>query len=268
MENSHPTPPDIDTTIPSPARMYDYYLGGKDNFSADREAAETALSVIPYGRQIALANRRFLVRAVKYLSRNGIWQFIDLGTGIPTSPNVHEAARSINPSARVVYVDNDPIVNAHNNAILANRNQGIVAINGDIRYPLNIITSPTLNSIVEFGRPVGILFVAVLHFITDDEDPYQAIAVLKERVPSGSYLVISHITSDGTAPEAMSAVQAAYRQASAPAVFRSTQEIEKLFRGFELIKPGLVDVNEWRGNNRKPVGPTELRFLGGVGRKP
>jgi len=139
--------PDIDVTTPSPARMYDYYLGGKDNFPADREAAEKALSVVQQGRAVAWANRRFLVRAVRYLARNGIRQFIDLGTGIPTSPNVHEVARSITPDARVVYVDNDPVVTLHNRALLANNNTGIAALHGDIRYPLDIATNDALRNL-------------------------------------------------------------------------------------------------------------------------
>jgi hypothetical protein len=267
MTDERAVPPDIDVTVPSPARMYDYYLGGKDNFAADRVAAEKVLSVVPCGRQIALANRRFLVRAVRHLARNGIGQFVDIGTGIPTSPNVHETARLANPAARVVYVDNDPVVIAHSKALLANGDLGIAAIHGDIRYPLDIITNATLNGIIDFRSPVAVLFVAVLHFVADEEDPYRAVAVFKERMPVGSYLVVSHITSEGTKPEVVATIEEAYREASAPAIFRSREEIGRLFTGFELVKPGLVQVSDWRGNNRKPEIPPALRFLGGMGRK-
>jgi hypothetical protein len=247
--------------------MYDYYLGGKDNFAADRAAAEKALSVVPDGRKVAWANRRFLVRAVRYLARNGIEQFIDLGTGIPTSPNVHETARDFVPHARVAYVDNDPIVTVHNRALLELAGDGIIAVRGDIRYPLNIITNHAVREVIDFRQPVGILFVAVLHFVRDSEDPYRAVAAFRDRVSAGSYMALSHITSDGTVPHVISTIQEAYQQASAPAVFRSRIDIERFLTGFEVVKPGIVEVSEWRPNNRKQANPPALRFLGGVGRK-
>jgi S-adenosyl methyltransferase len=260
--------PDVDVTIPSPARMYDYYLGGKDNYPADRLAAGKALTAVPCGRQVAWANRKFLVRAVKCIARRGIDQFIDLGTGIPTSPNVHEVARSVNPGATVAYVDNDPIVVVHDGALLAGSGEYITAVRGDVRYPLNIITNHTVRQVIDFSRPVGILFVAVLHFITDEENPYDSVAAFRDRMRPGSHIVISHITSDGSAPNTIRSIQEAYRTATAPAVFRTREQIEKLFSGFELLKPGLVEVSGWRGNNRKPAVLPALRFLGGVGRKP
>src|SRR5216683_733661 len=265
--NSHSLPPDIDVTIPSPARIYDYYLGGMTNYPADRAAAERALAVVPHGRQIARANRKFLVRAVKYLARNGVQQFIDLGTGIPTSPNVHEAARAIAPGARVVYIDNDPVVTLHNRALLPPGDAWIAAIYGDIRNPRNITTHPVVREVIDFSRPVGVLFVAVLHFVADSGDPYRSVAVFRDRIPPGSYLAISHITSDGTAPKVIRAIEDAYNQASAPAVFRSREEIRSFFAGFDLVRPGLVEVSDWRGNNRAPENLPALRFLGGVGRK-
>ncbi|HCU96034.1 MAG TPA: hypothetical protein DHU96_26250 [Actinobacteria bacterium] len=261
-------PSNIDVTVPSPARIYDYYLGGKENFAADRQVAEEALSVVPHGRRVALANRKFLVRAVKYMARNGVDQFIDLGTGIPTSPNVHEVARSAMPGARVVYVDNDPIVTVHSRALLAGAGSGVAAIRGDIRYPLNIIRNSALRQIIDFGRPVGILFVAVLHFIADSDNPYLAVTAFRDQVPPGSFLAVSHISRDGTAPDAISTIERVYARASAPAVFRGRDEISKFFAGFGLVKPGLVEVDQWRGNNRKPEDLPALRFLGGVGRKP
>ncbi len=257
----------VDPHIPSPARIYDYYLGGKDNFAADRDAAEKALAVVPHGRAIARANRRFLVRAVKYLTRAGIRQFIDLGTGIPTSPNVHEAARSIAPGTAIVYVDNDPIVAAHNSAYLAGLDSRVTAIRGDIRYPLNIITNHSLREVIDFGRPVAVLFVAVLHFITDAEEPYASVAAFRDRMPPGSYIAVSHITSDGTEPAVIATIQDVYSNATAPAVFRSRPQIEQFFTGFDLVEPGLAEGSEWRSRGRKPAKPPALRFLGGVGRK-
>jgi hypothetical protein len=164
------TAPRFDPSVPSPARIYDYYLGGKDNFPADREAAEQVLSVAPFGREVARANRQFLARAVMFMARSGIGQFVDLGTGLPTRPNVHEVARSVHPDARVLYVDNDPMVCAHARALLAT-SDGIAAIQGDIRAPQTILSDPVTHTLIDFTQPVGVLFVAVLHFLTDDNQP-------------------------------------------------------------------------------------------------
>jgi hypothetical protein len=267
-EEGRPVPVDIDPTVPSPARMYDYYLGGKDNYAADREAAEQALSAVPHGRQIALANRKFLARAVVLMADHGIRQFIDLGTGIPTSPNVHELARSVQPAARVLYVDNDPVVTAHNRALLA-KDGGIVAIDGDIRDPHGILASPERQQLIDLHQPVGILFVAVLHFVTDADDPYGVVETFKQAMAKGSFLALSHIVSDGTGPEVIAGVQEVYAKASAPAVFRTEAEIRRFFEGFDLERPGLVDVADWFPYNRVfSAKPPALRFLSGVGRKP
>ena len=255
--------PGFDPSVPSPARMYDYYLGGKDNFPADREAADQALSVVPSGREIARANRQFLVRAVTFMARSGIGQFIDLGTGLPTRPNVHEVARSIHPNARVLYVDNDPMVCSHARALLAT-NDGVAAIQGDIRMPQAILNDPITRTLIDFTQPVGVLFVAVLHFLTDDDQPWEQVAAFRWRMASRSMLAISHITSDGTPPEVQSTIQDVYAEASAPAVFRTRQEIESFFGGLDLVEPGLVEVGAWRSLRRSP--PTPLRLLGGVAR--
>jgi hypothetical protein len=258
----------LDVTIPSPARMYDYYLGGKDNFSADRQAAEKALSVVPQGQAIAWANRRFMVRAVEHLARNGISQFIDLGTGIPTSPSVHEAARAITPDARVVYLDNDPIVTTHNRALLANNNSGVIALHGDIRYPFDILASAALSEVIDFSQPVAVLFVAVLHFLTNGDDPCNSVYAFRDSICSGSCVVVSHITCDGTSSNVVATVRDAYASASAPAVFRTRDEIAQFFAGIDLLRPGLVEVGDWRSGRRKAETPSALRFLGGVGMKP
>jgi hypothetical protein len=254
-----------DVRVPSPARMYDYYLGGKDNSLADREAADKALSVVPSGRALARANRDFLVRAVRCLAAQGIDQFIDVGTGIPTSPNVHEVAWSVNPGARVVYVDNDPLVIAHDRALLVD-SADIAVVHGDIRQPREIMCDESVRGLIDFTRPVGVLLVAVLHFVTDEEYVHESVAVFRSSVPSGSYLVVSHITSDGSDPAAMRTIRDAYSDATAPAVFRAVDDIGKFFDGFELLQPGLADVAELR-SGRKPE-PAEIRFVGAVGRKP
>ncbi len=256
----------IDLTVPSPARMYDYYLGGKDHFPVDREAAEQALSLVPSGRELARANRDFLVRAVTYLAGQGIGQFIDVGTGLPTSPNVHEAARSVIPDASVVYVDNDPLVMAHARAMLTG-SPGVIAVRGDARHPFDFFADDAVRELVDFSRPVGMLFVAVLHFITEEDDPYRSVAWVRERLAPGSCLVVSHITSDGTDPTAMAAIKQAYKGASAPAVFRTAHGIRQFFGGFELTEPGLAEVGRWRSPAPEPA-PAAVRFLGAAGRKP
>jgi hypothetical protein len=243
--------------------MYDYYLGGKDNFPADREAADQALSVVPSGREIARANLQFLVRAVTFMARSGIGQFIDVGTGLPTMPNVHEVARSIHSNARVLYVDNDPMVCSHARALLAT-NDGVAAIQGDIRMPQTILNDPVTRTLIDFTQPVGVLFVAVLHFLTDDDQPWEQVAAFRCRMASRSMLAISHITSDGTPPEVQSTIQDVYADASAPAVFRASHDIESFFCGLDLVEPGLVEVGAWRSLRRSR--PTPLRLLGGVAR--
>jgi hypothetical protein len=259
----------IDTTKPSPARMYDYYLGGKNNFAADRAAADIALSAVPDGKKAARDNREFLVRAVRYLAGEGIDQFIDLGTGIPTSPNVHEVAQGTNPASVVAYVDNDPMAVAHGRALLADSGNGTIAVDGDIRHALSILTDSPVRDLIDFSRPVGVLFVAVLHFITDEEGPYDAVATFRDHVAPGSYIVVSHITSEGMKPEAVNAIREAYREASAPAVFRSSSGIGKFLDGLSLVEPGLVESRQWRpaGGQAPDDPPASLRFLAGVGRK-
>jgi hypothetical protein len=266
-KTTEPEPPGIDPTVPSPARMYDYYLGGKDNYAVDREAAEKALSVIPWGRKIAQANRYFLSRAVLLMAEEGICQFIDLGTGIPTSPSVHEIARTIQPDARVLYVDNDPVVTAHNRALLT-KGEGIEAMQGDIREPDSIFASLEFGQLIDFSQPVGVLFVAVLHFTTDEDDPKGIVRAFTRHLIPRSHLAVSHITSDGTDPGVIAKVQEAYAKASAPAVFRTGAEIRAFFSGFDLIRPGLQDVTQWFPY--AAVFRTEqpaLRFLAGIGRK-
>jgi hypothetical protein len=259
----------IDTTKPSPARMYDYYLGGKNNFAVDRAAANIALSAVPDGKKAARDNRDFLIRAVTHLASEGIGQFIDLGTGIPTSPNVHEVAQGVNPASVVAYVDNDPTAVVHGGALLADAGNGAIAIEGDIRHPLGILTNGSIQGLIDFSRPIGMLFVAVLHFITDAERPCEAVAAFRDHVAPGSCIVVSHITSDGMRPDAMSTIREAYREATAPAVFRSGSRIRDFFNGLSLVEPGLVEPFQWRPADGKAPNdpPASLRFLAGVGRK-
>jgi len=244
--------------------MYDYYLGGKDNYAADREAAEKALTVVPHGRRIARANRAFLAHAVERMARSGICQFIDLGTGIPTSPSVHEVARAIEPRARVLYVDNDPTVTVHNRALIA-KSAGIAAIDGDIRQPSRVFASKELQELIDFSEPVGMLFVAVLHFIPDVDGLEGIVRSFTKYLAPGSWIAISHITSEGTDPAVMATIEEAYAKASAPAVFRTKAEIRTFVADFDLIPPGLADLSQWFPYPVFTIGPPALGFLAAAG---
>jgi SAM-dependent methyltransferase len=257
----------INTDVAHPARMYDYYLGGKDNFPADREAAEQALAASPAVRDMARQNRAFLQRVVRFLAREaGIRQFLDIGTGLPTQGNVHEIAQAIAPDARVVYVDNDPIVVVHSDALLAGHNT--TAMQADLREPDAILERPEVREAIDFDQPVAILVVAVLHFIQDAEDPVGIVARLRNAMAPGSYLAISHGTTDlpKADPKVAARVVSAYRRTSAPVVLRTCAQIERFLDGFELVDPGLVQIQCWRPDG--PIGNVPGGIYGAVGRRP
>lgn len=255
-------PPDIDITKPSPARMYDYALGGKDNFEIDRKAVEQVATVLPDFRRLAQLNRQFLVNAVEIMSATGIRQFIDIGTGIPTSPNVHEMARRTHPDARVVYVDNDPIVMAHNRALRATV-EGVVTVQHDARTPDTIIADPKVRQTIDFSQPVGMLFIAVLHFVRRDLAA-DVVARFRNAIPSGSYVAISAACTEGMDPAVVAKTEAVYQNAASQIVFRTAAQIEELFEGLELEPPGVADVSRWRIDE----SPAEIRVMAGLGRKP
>jgi hypothetical protein len=238
--------------------MYDYYLGGKDNFEVDRIAAQKAMSVVPDARNLARTNREFMVRAVQAMAATGIDQFIDLGSGFPTSPNVHEAA----PGARVVYVDNDPVVVSHNQALRAGSE--LLSIFGDVRTPEAILGDSALTELIDFTRPVGVLLIAVLHFVTDADGPHDILRVIRERLVPGSMMAISHLTSDGTPLEVIRTQQQVYANATAPIVFRTAGEIESLFGGTRLLEPGVVALTQWRPGLRATHAASTLKWLCGV----
>jgi hypothetical protein len=262
------SPEQIDTSKPHPARMYDFYLGGWDNYEVDREAAQRVVDVLPDIVPAARANRDFLGRAVRYLAGTGIRQFIDIGTGIPTSPNTHEIAQSVSPDVRVAYIDNDPIVSAHAGAKLIGAGQTGFFL-GDVRDPASILEHPTIGKLIDFDQPVGLMLVAVLHFVTDDEGPARIVATLRDALPSGSHLVLSHATADFHG-ELLPEVFKVYQRATATLNTRPYQEVLDLFDGFELLEPGLVQVPAWRPEGEGPT-PEEVRrvgFYGAVARKP
>jgi len=251
-------PDGVDVTRPSIARIYDYVLFGKDNFAADRAAAKKLFEA-GLDRRHALANRAFLVRAVGFLARQGIAQYLDLGSGLPTSPSVHEVARDTNPAARVVYVDHDPIVVTHNEALLATRD-GVITIRGDIRDPDSVLAHGALAGCLDFGQPVAVLLLSVLHFISHEEDARGIIAKFRERLAPGSYLAISVGTSDGADPDMLAEATQTYAGARMPFTLRTRAQIMDLFDGFDLVEPGLVSLPEWRpefNTDRTPLkGPT------------
>ncbi|MET9647439.1 SAM-dependent methyltransferase [Streptomyces syringium] len=266
----------IDTSRPHPARMYDYYLDGWDNYEVDRQAAERVIEAHPQVRLSARANRAFLRRAVREVVGGGIRQIIDVGTGIPTSPNTHEVAREVAPDVKVAYVDNDPIVATHAGAKLTNAGDAGFAL-GDVRDPGAILADPVVRELIDFDRPVALLLVAVLHFVKDEEDPAGIVAAFAEALPSGSCLVLSHATGEpyeayeaGRTDEvARDGVLDVYKNATATLNLRGRAEIAPLFGDFTLLDPGLVRVPLWRPDGPVP-GAEELSntiFYGGVGRK-
>jgi S-adenosyl methyltransferase len=256
-------PEGIDVSRPSIARIYDYLLYGKDNFAVDRAAAQRLMESRLDPRRLSLANRGFLLRAVRFLAEQGISQYLDLGSGLPTSPNVHEVAREIIPGARVVYVDHDPIVVAHNDALLATRD-GVMTIRGDVRDPDAVLGDDALSTCIDFRQPVAVLLLSVLHFISLEENAPGIIARLRERMAPGSYLAISIGTSDGADPEMLAEATQTYAGARMPFTLRSRAQIMDLFDGFDLVEPGVVSLPEWRpdpNTDRTPLrGPT----VGGV----
>jgi hypothetical protein len=262
-------PPGVDTRRANIARVYDYWLGGSHNFLADQDLGRSMAAVDPNVRAIARANRAFLGRAVRFLAGSGISQFLDIGSGIPTQGNVHEVAQQIFPDARVVYADIDPVAIAHSKAILAG-NQNATIIEADVRDGAKILDRPEIRRLIDLGEPVGLLLVSVLHFIDDAADPWRIVADLRDRLPSGSYLGLSHATSDSR-PGLTQAATTVYR-GSVPTQgrTRSPAEILRFFDGFDLVEPGLVYVPLWRPGPADdiPADPTQFWFLVGVARKP
>jgi O-methyltransferase involved in polyketide biosynthesis len=252
-------PDGVDVTRPSIARIYDYLLFGKDNFAVDRAAADKLMESRLDPRRLSLANRAFLRRAVDFLARQGIAQYLDLGSGLPTSPSVHEVARDTIPGARVVYVDHDPIVVAHNDALLAT-GDGVITIRGDIRDPDSVLAHRALAECLDFSQPVAVLLLSVLHFVSHEEDAPAIIAKFRERLAPGSYLAISVGTSDGADPDMLAEATQTYAGARMPFTLRSRAQILDLFDGFDLVEPGLVSLPEWRpvfNTDRTPLkGPT------------
>jgi len=259
-------PPGVDTQRANIARVYDYWLGGSQNFLADQDLGRQILAVEPMSREIARANRAFLGRAVRYLAREGIRQFLDIGSGIPTQGNVHEVAQAASADSRVVYADTDPVVVAHSQAILADHPDAAV-IRADLRDPAAILADPVVRRLIDFRQPVGLLLVAVLHFLEDADDPWQIVATLRDALAPGSFLVVSHATTDDR-PDLARAIEKVYNGSVAGSwQFRSGAQIKRFFDGFDLVDPGLVPAYEWRPDPDAGDAARLWGLLAGVGRK-
>ncbi|MBL1074736.1 SAM-dependent methyltransferase [Nocardia sp. 2] len=261
----------MDTTKPHPARRYDYWLGGKDNFEADRESADAVAEAFPTVRLAAVENRNFLRRAIRFLTAEaGIRQFLDIGTGLPTAGNVHEIAQGIAPESRIVYVDNDPIVLVHARDLLNSSPQGATTyLDADLRDPQRILTHPDLLATLDLSRPVALMLVAVLHFITDDQRPYELVRQLSDALPSGSYLAMTHATSDYIDPEDVARTEESNRRSGIPFRLRSSAEFARFFEGFELVAPGIAPVTAWRPEEWRPHPRAEaVSMLGALARIP
>jgi S-adenosyl methyltransferase len=262
-------PAEIDTSVASPARIYDYWLGGKDNFPADQEAAEQVIEVFPGIIPGVRANRAFLGRAVRYLAgKAGIRQFLDIGTGLPTKNNTHEVAQAIAPESRIVYVDNDPIVAVHARALLDSSPQGATSyIEADLRDPDKILQSAA--ETLDLDRPVAITLLMILMLIQDAEDPYGIVARLLDAVPSGSYLVVSHPAGDVDAGEIAQAYQRLNeRMGAAQGTLRSYAEFARFFHGLDKVAPGLVQLHRWRPDPGDVGLDRDVPAYAGVARKP
>ena len=264
-------PRGIDISVAHPARRYDYWLGGKDNFPADRESAEAIAAVFPTVRLAAVENRHFLQRAVRYLAGEaGIRQFLDIGTGIPTADNTHEVAQGIAPESRVVYVDNDPIVLAHARALLTSSTEGRTTyLDADLREPETILGHPALRQTLDLSQPVALMMVAILHFFSREDQPHRIAERLLSELAPGSYLVASHGTADLLTQEARAAVPVINAAGRVPYIPRSKAEFARFFDGLEFVPPGIVSVSEWRDDEPPPrPTPEEIAIYGAVGRVP
>jgi hypothetical protein len=261
------TEPGVDATVAMPARIYSYLLGGEDYFPVDRAAAEKALEAMPV-RDFARVNRAFLTRAVRHLAEMGLDQFLDVGIGLPAPGSAAETALSVRPGARIVGVDNDPIVLAHAGARGEGpESSGARIVAGDVRRPAEILENPEVRSRLDFDRPIAVLLVAVMHFVIDEDDPYGAVRTLMDGVAPGSALVLSQVTTD-LDPEGTRATANAYARSSVKTAARSSKEIAAFFDGLKPVDPGLGMLSRWRPDEQVLAGDDQIGMYGGVALKP
>ena len=257
----------VDTTVAHQARIYDYWLGGKDNFAADREAADQAIAAYPAILRGVRAQRAFLARAVRYLAEEaGVRQFLDIGTGIPTASNTHEVAQAAAPDARVVYVDNDPMVLAHARALLTGVREGSTAyLDADLREPDKILAGAA--GLLDFGQPVAVLLIGILQLIPDADDPHAIVARLVEAVPPGSWLAVYHPASDIDRDRVAEAVRRVNARTAGTTTLRTHAEITRFFDGLRLLEPGLVQVQRWQPGSAAPDDGEQIAAYAGLARK-
>jgi hypothetical protein len=267
MTEAGPAPEEGETDRPSVARVYDFFLGGHHHYAADRDLGRQLMQVEPNARMIVRENRSFLSRAVRYLLDAGIRQFLDLGSGIPAQENVHEIAQRHDPEARIVYVDNDQGAVAHSKHLLRGNPLASV-INAELRDPSAVLRHPEVRRLLDFSQPVGLLMVAVLHFVPGSADPAGIVAKLAGSLVPGSYLAISHATHDAAPGVAAKVRDLFNKNAASPAHTRSREEILRFFAGFELVEPGLVYLPRWRQDGVVPENPDRAWLYAGLARKP
>ena len=261
----------IDTSVPHPARRYNYWLGGKDHFAADRASGDAIAQAFPIVVELARANRKFLGRCVRFVAGQGVRQFLDVGTGLPAPANTHEVAQQIAPESRVVYVDNDPIVMVHARALLRGDPRGRTAyLEADLRTPGDILAHPALRDTLDLGRPVGLLLIAILHFIHDDAQAAASVRTLVDALPSGSFVAITHGTMDFSSPEGIAAYEKMFAAGGTDVRARGREQILSWFAGLEIVEPGLTLVSDWRADDDPADRPVsdDLGIYAVVGRKP
>jgi hypothetical protein len=268
-------PAGVDLSRPSPARLYDYYLGGTNNFQIDRDAARMIMKAVPELPDIAWANRGFHQRSARWIAERGVRQFIDAGAGLPTVGNTHEVVQQVVPGARVAYIDNDPMVAAYTKSLIT-LTADTKVITGDIRRPDDVLNDPELRGLIDFAEPVGFLITAVLHFVTDDDvDPWRVLARYTDVLASGSYLSLTHITADKNPPQAVKTFLDVYANATQKGCFRTKEQVERFFEGLELVPPyegadpGLCYAGEWGAEDPALADSEGSRWLWcGVARRP
>jgi SAM-dependent methyltransferase len=257
-------PEGLDVNVPNAARMYDYALGGYHNFAVDREFVERAEAALPGAKLVGHANRAFLRRAVRWLTDAGIRQFLDIGSGIPTLGNVHEVAQRVAPESRVVYVDIDPVAVEHGRAILA-EHPGATAVEGDLRRPGEILSDPEVTRLLDFSQPVAVLMIAVLHFVSDADDPAAIIARTRRAMVPGSYLALSH---GAPADQELRTIRRLYQQTPTPLHLRTAEQVAALMGGLEMVEPGVVPVAQWHPDDDQAGAGAQPGVLGAIGRQP
>ena len=261
-------PKDVDIEKASAARLYDFFLGGSYNFEVDRELGRKVAAVAPGVFDFTRLNRAFLRRAVRYLVDQGVDQFLDIGSGIPTAGNVHEIAQKANPDARIVYVDNEPVAVAHSDLLLEG-NPNAIAVEADLRDPDSILGHPKTRQMLDFSRPIGLLTVAVYHFIPESDEPLALAARYRSALPSGSYLALSHVTMDAMGEQIRQLIEL-YRNSQNPVTARTREQFTAMFEGFDIVEPGVVFTPQWHPESPEDVGehPEESAVYAAVDRKP